>query len=151
MNETNRNELRTVIEAEAEAFAVASIDNNEIDSINILRASFKAMHLSLDSLKKKPQLLLIDGNRFIKYKRIPHQCVIKGDAIYASIAAASILAKTYRDEYMLQMHQSFPYYNWASNKGYGTEAHRIAIAKYGLTELHRKSFQCQALQIDIDF
>ncbi|TMI65508.1 MAG: ribonuclease HII [Bacteroidetes bacterium] len=150
VNEKNRNELRTIIEAEAEAFAVANIDNNEIDSINILRASFKAMHLSLDSLKKKPQLLLIDGNRFIKYKRIPHQCIIKGDAIYASIAAASILAKTYRDEYMLQMHESFPYYNWANNKGYGTEAHRNAIAKYGLTELHRKSFQCQSLQIDID-
>lgn len=149
VNENNRNELRTIIEAEAEAFAVASIDNNEIDSINILRASFKAMHLSLDGLKKKPQLLLIDGNRFIKYKKIPHQCIIKGDSIYASIAAASILAKTYRDEYMLQMHESYPQYNWAKNKGYGTVAHRDAIVKFGMTELHRKSFQCLPVQIDL--
>ena len=109
------------------------------------------MHLALDNLKKKPHLLLIDGHRFIKYKKLPHHCIIKGDAIYASIAAASILAKTYRDEYMVQMHGSFPHYSWASNKGYGTEAHRIAIAKYGLTKLHRKSFQFQPLQIDIDF
>jgi ribonuclease HII len=151
VNENNRNELRTIIEVEAEAFAVASVDNDEIDNINILRASFKAMHLSLDMLKKKPQLLLIDGNRFIKYKKISHQCIIKGDAIYASIAAASILAKTYRDEYMLKMHESYPQYNWAQNKGYGTVAHRDAIAKYGLTELHRKSFQCLPLQIDLSF
>jgi ribonuclease HII len=151
VNENNRNELRTIIEAEAEAFAVASVDNNEIDSINILRASFKAMHLSLDKLKKKPQLLLIDGNRFTKYKKIPHQCIIKGDATYASIAAASILAKTYRDEYMLQMHEVYPYYNWAKNKGYGTAVHRDAIAKYGMTELHRKSFQCLPAQLDINF
>jgi ribonuclease HII len=151
VNENNRNELRTIIEVEAEAFAVAGVDNDEIDNINILRASFKAMHLSLDMLKKKPQLLLIDGNRFIKYKRTPHQCIIKGDAIYASIAAASILAKTYRDEYMLKMHESYPQYNWAKNKGYGTVAHRDAIAKYGLTELHRKSFQCLPLQIDLSF
>jgi ribonuclease HII len=151
VNENNRIELRTIIEAEAEAFAVASVDNNEIDSINILRASFKAMHLSLDKLKKKPQLLLIDGNRFIKYKKIPHQCIIKGDATYTSIAAASILAKTYRDEYMLQMHEVYPHYNWAKNKGYGTAAHRDAIVKFGLTELHRKSFQCLPVQIDISF
>jgi ribonuclease HII len=151
VNENNRNELRTIIEAEAEAFAVASVGNNEIDSINILRASFKAMHLSLDKLKKRPQLLLIDGNRFIKYKKIPHQCIIKGDATYASIAAASILAKTYRDEYMLQMHECYPQYNWAKNKGYGTAVHRDAIAKYGMTELHRKSFQCLPAQLDINF
>ena len=104
VTEKNRNELRSIIEASATAFAVASIDNDEIDQINILKASFKAMHLALDKLKYKPQLLLIDGNRFTRYKRIPHRCVIQGDAIFNSIAAASIQAKTYRDEYMLQLH-----------------------------------------------
>lgn len=142
VTEQNRNELRKVIETEAVAYAVASVDNNEIDTINILRASFKAMHLAVNALSQKPRLLLVDGNRFIKYKRTPHKCIIKGDSLYASIAAASILAKTYRDEYMLQLHGSFPQYNWASNKGYATEEHRNAIIKHGLTSFHRKSFQC---------
>jgi len=150
VTEENRNELRKVIEEKAIAYSVASVDNNEIDSINILRASFKAMHLALDQLKKKPQLLLIDGNRFIKYKRTPHQCIIKGDSLYTSIAAASILAKTYRDEYMQKLHAEFPAYNWARNKGYGTEEHRIAITRYGLTEFHRKTFQHQPVQIDLE-
>ena len=105
VTEKHRNELRTIIESEAIAFAVASIDNNEIDRINILKASFKAMHGALDKLKKKPQLLLIDGNRFVPYKKIPHHCIIKGDGMYASIAAASILAKTYRDDFMMQLHE----------------------------------------------
>lgn len=151
VTEANRNELRKIIEAAAVAYAVADVDNHEIDSSNILRASFKAMHLALDKLKKKPQLLLIDGNRFIKYKKTPHQCIIKGDSLYTSIAAASILAKTYRDEYMYQLHEQFPLYNWAKNKGYGTEEHRIAISKFGLTEFHRKTFQHQPVQIDIGF
>ena len=142
VTEQNRNELRKVIEAQAVAYAVASVDNNEIDAINILRASFKAMHLAVNALSKKPRLLIVDGNRFIKYKRTPHKCIIKGDSLYASIAAASILAKTYRDEYMLQLHESFPQYNWASNKGYATEEHRNAIIKHGLTSFHRRSFQC---------
>jgi ribonuclease HII len=150
VKEENRNELRKIIEQEATAYAVASVDNHEIDSINILRASFKAMHLALDQLKKKPQLLLIDGNRFIKYKKIPHQCIVKGDSLYTSIAAASILAKTYRDEYMYRLHEQFPVYNWAKNKGYGTEEHRIAITRYGLTEFHRKTFQHQPVQIDLE-
>ncbi|HEX4877375.1 MAG TPA: ribonuclease HII, partial [Chitinophagaceae bacterium] len=115
VTEKNRNELRTIIEETALSFAIASISNEEIDQINILKASFKAMHLALDQLKKKPQLLLIDGNRFIKYKRTPHRCIIKGDATFASIAAASILAKTYRDEYMLQLHEEFPHYDWLNN------------------------------------
>ena len=118
VKEKDRNELRKIIEVGAVAFAVASIDNDEIDRINILKASFKAMHLALDKLKKKPQLLLIDGNRFVPYKKIPHRCIIKGDGIYASIAAASILAKTYRDEYMHQLHEQFPHYAWNRNKGY---------------------------------
>ncbi len=141
LSEKQRNELRTIIEAEAISYAVASIDNEEIDHINILRASFKAMHLAVEQLKEKTQLLLIDGNRFIKYKKIPHRCIIKGDAIYASIAAASILAKTYRDEFMLKLHEEFPCYSWHTNKGYGTEEHRKAIEQYGLCRYHRKSFR----------
>jgi len=135
-----REELRLVIEAQAVSFAVCRVDNEEIDRINILRASFKAMHLAVDRLKPKPRLLLIDGNRFVKYKRTAHHCVVKGDGIYASIAAASILAKTYRDAYMAQLHEEFPHYGWKKNKGYGTEEHREAIAEFGLCRYHRKSF-----------
>jgi ribonuclease HII len=118
----------------------------EIDSINILRASFTAMHRAIDQLKSKAQLLLIDGNRFIPYKKIPHHCIIKGDGKYAAIAAASILAKTYRDDYMKQLHEAFPEYKWNVNKGYGTAAHRNAIEQYGLTMHHRKSFNIQPVQ-----
>jgi ribonuclease HII len=128
---------------------VASIDNDEIDTINILKASFKAMHIAIDQLKQKPGLLLVDGNRFIKYQRIPHQCIIKGDGEYASIAAASILAKTYRDEYMLQLHEEFPVYQWNSNKGYGTAVHRDAIAEHGLCKYHRKSFRLIPEQMNL--
>ena len=146
VTEKNRNELRTIIETSALHFAVASIDNDEIDQINILKASFKAMHLALDKLKKKPQLLLIDGNRFITYKKILHRCIIKGDAIFTSIAAASILAKTYRDEYMMKLHEEFPHYAWNSNKGYGTATHRNAIEMYGQCKYHRKTFRLKAAQ-----
>jgi ribonuclease HII len=149
VTEKNRNELRTIIEIEAIAFAVASIDNDEIDKINILKASFKAMHGALDKLKKKPQLLLIDGNRFIAYKKIPHHCIIKGDSIYASIAAASILAKTYRDEYMLQLHEQFPHYAWNKNKGYGSLTHRKAIGEYGQCQYHRKTFRLKVLPSEL--
>jgi ribonuclease HII len=142
----NRNELKSIIETESIAYAVASIDNNEIDKINILKASFKAMHLALNKLKTKPQLLLIDGNRFPRYKKIPHRCIIKGDAIYTSIAAASILAKTYRDEYMLNLHEKFPQYSWNTNKGYGTEEHRNAIEQQGRCIYHRKSFRLHTEQ-----
>ncbi|HEV7783661.1 MAG TPA: ribonuclease HII [Chitinophagaceae bacterium] len=147
--EKDRNELRKVVETCAIAYAVASVDNEEIDRINILKASFKAMHLALDQLKKKPQLLLIDGNRFVKYKRIPHQCVIQGDGIYAPIAAASILAKTYRDEYMRKLHDEFPHYSWNSNKGYGTRAHCGAIEVHGQCKYHRKTFRVNVLQQEI--
>jgi len=140
LKEKQRDLLRPIIEKESIAFAVASVDNDEIDTINILQASFKAMHLSLDQLKIIPELLLIDGNRFKHYKKIPHHCIIKGDGKYASIAAASILAKTYRDEFMQKAHTAFPYYGWDKNKGYGTARHRQAIAQYGLCLHHRKSF-----------
>lgn len=140
VKETHRNELRLVIEKEALSFAVAKVEVMEIDTINILNASIKAMHLAIRKLQQKPQLLLIDGNRFSNYKKIPHKTFVKGDALFASIAAASILAKTYRDEYMIQLHEQFPQYCWKQNKGYGTLAHRKAIEECGLCEHHRKSF-----------
>lgn len=140
LNEKTRDLLRPVIEKESIAFAVAAVCNNEIDVINILQASFKAMHLAIAQLNMLPDQLLIDGNRFKPYGQIAHQCVVKGDGIYASIAAASVLAKTYRDEYMLQLHQEYDCYGWNSNKGYGTASHRTAIEVHGLCSYHRKSF-----------
>jgi ribonuclease HII len=140
VTEPHRDELRIFIESKAIAWSVARVDHDEIDRINILQASFKAMHLALDGLKEKPGLLLIDGNRFTPYQQIPHHCIVKGDAIYASIAAASILAKTWRDEYMRRLHDEFPHYRWDSNKGYGTAVHREAIEKFGICKYHRKSF-----------
>jgi ribonuclease HII len=135
-----RDELRIFIENNAVAYSVAQVDHEEIDRINILKASFKAMHLALDKLKKRPKLLLIDGNRFTKYRRTKHECIIKGDGIYASIAAASILAKTYRDDFMRNLHNEFPQYKWITNKGYGTREHRHAIALHGPSPYHRRSF-----------
>lgn len=149
VTENNRNELRSYIELNAAAYAVAMVDNEEIDKINILKASFKAMHLAIEQLSIKPQLLLIDGNRFIKYKRTSHKCIIKGDAKFAAIAAASILAKTYRDEYMLKLHEEFPQYAWNTNKGYGTEEHRKAIEQFGFTTYHRKTFGIASGQTEL--
>lgn len=146
LSEKQRNELRTIIESEALSFAVENVDNNEIDQINILKASIKAMHLAIGRLTSMPELLLIDGNRFIKYHRIPHRCIIKGDATYMSIAAASILAKTYRDDLMKQLHEEFPYYGWKTNKGYGTRIHCSAIEQYGSCKYHRKSFHIHTKQ-----
>jgi len=146
-----RFELRTYIEKNAIAYAVAMVDHEEIDVINILRASFKAMHKALDALNAQPQLLLIDGNRFTPYKTVPHRCIVDGDATYASIAAASILAKTYRDEYMINLHQEFPQYNWKSNKGYGTLEHRTAIEQFGLCKYHRRSFDIDPNQLQLEF
>ncbi len=143
--------LKEVIESNAIAWSVASINADEIDKINILKASFKAMHIALDQLKTIPQFLIIDGNRFIPYKKIPHLCIVKGDGKYASIAAASILAKTYRDAYMEKIHAQFPQYGWNRNKGYGTEEHRIGIEKNGLCMYHRKSFNIVPQQINIPF
>lgn len=141
LTEMQRDELRPVIEREAIAFAVASVDNDEIDRINILKASFRAMHLALDQLTHRPGYLLIDGNRFTAYPGVPHKCIIQGDGKYASIAAASILAKTYRDEYMRNLHNEFPHYCWHTNKGYGTPEHQKAIEEHGLCRYHRKSFK----------
>lgn len=133
--------LRPIIEKESIAWAVASVDNEEIDSINILQATYKAMHLAVKKLRTRPELLLIDGNRFKKYPTIPHECIIKGDSLYASIAAASILAKTYRDDLMKKLHVQFPAYGWNDNKGYGTAKHREAIKEMGLSVYHRKSYK----------
>lgn len=150
VKEKDREALRAIIETNALSWAVASIDNDEIDRINILKASFKAMHQAIDALKIRPELLLIDGNRFIPYKEIPHHCIIKGDGKYAHIAAASILAKTHRDAYMQQIHNEFPQYGWNRNKGYGTLTHRKAIEQYGLCKYHRKSYDIVPKQINLD-
>lgn len=141
LTEKQRELLRPIIEAESLEWSVASVGSAEIDKINIQQASFKAMHLALEALKTKPQLLLIDGNRFKPYHYTPYKCIIKGDAIYASIAAASVLAKTHRDELMYKLHREYRVYHWDKNKGYGTKEHRDAIKKFGFCKYHRKSFQ----------
>ena len=141
--EKKRFELRKTIEQDALDWAVAMVDNREIDKINILNASILAMHQALDKLVLRPGILLIDGNRFKAYQQVPHECIIKGDGLFLTIAAASILAKTYRDEYMAKISEEFPVYGWKKNKGYPTLAHRLAIAKNGLTPYHRLSFSMQ--------
>lgn len=144
-----RAKLRPEIEQEAIAWAVAFVDNNEIDDINILNASFLAMHKAVDQLSQKPELLLIDGNRFNPYPNIEHECFIKGDGRYMSIAAASILAKTYRDEYMMNLDKKFSGYGWSRNMGYPTPEHREGIKKLGVTAYHRVSFQLLPAQIEL--
>lgn len=141
LTERCRRELRDVIEHEAVAWAVAMVDNHEIDKINILNASILAMHRALDALEVRPGAVIADGNRFKPYGDLPWQTFVKGDGLYANIAAASILAKTHRDEYMEQMSRQYPQYGWEVNKGYPTKAHRRAIAEYGATPLHRSSFR----------
>lgn len=141
LSEKQRYDLRPVIERDAIAWAVGVVSAEEIDEINILNASFLAMHRAIAQLETIPQQLLIDGNRFKAYPLIPHTCVIKGDSKYMSIAAASILAKTYRDDYMLALHNEYPHYGWDRNKGYPTQIHRNAISRYGTTPYHRTSFQ----------
>lgn len=136
-----RYRLRDLILTRATAWAVARIDAPVIDEINILNASIQAMHRAIDQLETTPQLLLIDGNRFHPYPLIPHQCLVGGDARFLSIAAASILAKTYRDDFMIRIHEEFPQYGWNRNKGYPSPEHRCAIDRYGLTPYHRKSFR----------
>lgn len=143
LSEKQRNVMRSVIEKEAIAWAVASADNHEIDQVNILNASFLAMHRAIETLKTKPGLLLIDGNRFRPYENIQHKCIVKGDSLYQSIAAASILAKTYRDEFMIRISEDYPVYLWEKNKGYPTEKHRTAILENGFTPFHRLSFSFQ--------
>jgi ribonuclease HII len=141
LTEEQRNQLRPIIEKKAIAWAVAMVDQEEIDRINILKASFKAMHLAIDELSTRPGLLLIDGNRFSPYFGVLHQCIIQGDGKYASIAAASILAKTHRDEYMQQLHAEYPHYGWDANKGYGTQYHRDRLREHGMSPYHRKTFK----------
>ena len=141
LTEEERYMLRPVIEQQAISYAVASLCNKKIDKYNILKASFKTMHLAIKQLQPQPGLLLIDGNRFTRFKKIPHQCIIQGDGLYASIAAASILAKTYRDDYMKELHHKFPRYNWAQNKGYATREHQEALDQYGPCRYHRNSFR----------
>ncbi len=145
----NRDQLRIEIEQGALAYAVAYVDHKEIDEINILNASFLAMHRAIEKLNKIPELLLIDGNRFKPYPDINHECIIKGDGKYLSIAAASILAKTYRDEYMLKLDEEYPGYGWGRNMGYPTKEHREGIRKLGVTPYHRMSFRLLPEQIEL--
>ncbi len=140
LSEKKRLILKEFIEQNAIAWAVASVDNQEIDQINILNATIKAMHKALESLSVKPDLILVDGNRFKPFADIEYKTVVDGDAQYACIAAASVLAKTHRDEYMIKLHKQYPQYNWAKNKGYGTQEHRQAVMKYGLSPYHRRRF-----------
>ncbi len=144
-----RDLLRPIIEKEALAWAVASCDHEEIDRINILNASFLAMHRAIEKLQAQPGYLVIDGNRFKAYPSIPHSCIVKGDGKYLNIAAASILAKTHRDEYMTNLHVDYPHYNWQKNKGYPTIAHRKAVLEIGLSPFHRKTFNVSAPQLEL--
>lgn len=146
-----RNELRLIIEEKAMCFCVSSCSPQEIDELNILWASVKAMHKALSGLSVCPEHIIVDGNRFRPYNEVKHTCVVKGDSIYQSIAAASILAKTYRDDYMMSLGERFPEYGWANNKGYPTKAHKDAIKKYGITEHHRKSFNLIDQQLELVF
>jgi ribonuclease HII len=141
LSNAQRYELRGEIEQKAIAFSVASLDNEEIDNYNIFKSSILAMHRAVEGLSTQPDMLLIDGKYFYDYDGIPHKCIIKGDGKYLSIAAASVLAKTYRDDYMIRLHKTYPNYSWESNKGYPTKQHRQAIKDYGITPFHRKSFR----------
>lgn len=151
LTEKQRYALRPVIEREALTFAVGVVDNQEIDQINILNASFLAMHRAIGQLGVRPEHLLIDGNRFKAYPEIPHTCVVKGDGKFLAIAAASVLAKTYRDDYMDAIHAEYPLYGWNQNKGYPTLHHRQLVRQIGITPYHRKSFANQGDQLSLDF
>jgi ribonuclease HII len=151
LTEKKRDELRLIIEENAVSYAVASCSPEEIDEMNILWASVEAMHRALRKLSLSPAHILVDGNRFRPFGPTPYTCVVKGDALFQSIAAASVLAKTYRDEYMRELHEQYPGYDWACNKGYPTAKHRQAILEWGITPLHRKSFQLFERQLTLDF
>ena len=151
LSEKNRELLKLIIEEQSVTFGVSHIMMNKIDRINILNASILAMQKSIESLATKPQHIAVDGNRFKSFNNIPFSCIIKGDSKYLHIAAASILAKTYRDAYMSQIHNEFPMYNWKKNKGYPTREHREAIKKFGITKYHRKSFRLLPEQYHLDF
>lgn len=143
--------LRPVVEEQSLCFGVCHVFEEEIDEINILNASITGMHRAIDQLSVSPKFILVDGNKFKPYKNIPHECIVKGDSKYMSIAAASILAKTYRDAYMEKIHEEYPVYNWKKNKGYPTREHREAIEKYGVTKYHRKSFRLLPDQLKLEF
>jgi ribonuclease HII len=150
LSEKKRQELRPIIEENAISFAVSFVMQDEIDEINILQASITAMHRAIDGLKIIPEFIIVDGNKFRKYQQIPHQTIVKGDSKYLSIAAASILAKTYRDDYMEKIHQEFPVYFWSKNKGYPTVEHRNSIREFGATIHHRKSFKLLPEQLKLE-
>ena len=149
LTECERYQLRTYIEENALAFAVAQVDHLEIDRINILNASFLAMHLALEQLTLIPELILVDGNRFKAFRKVPHECIIQGDGKYFSIAAASILAKTYRDDFMHKLADEFPEYHWYTNKGYATVKHREAVIAHGMSPYHRRSFRITDPQLEL--
>jgi ribonuclease HII len=151
LTQKQRAGLKDEIMNSAVAWKVAFVDNKEIDEMNILRASIKAMHIAIDALEKEPQFLLIDGNRFYPFKSIKFKTIIKGDGLFFSIAAASVLAKTFRDEFMEKIHDEFPEYGWDKNKGYPTSCHRAAIQKFGITPYHRKTFNLCDTQMKLDF
>jgi ribonuclease HII len=151
LSEKIRDKLRSEIEHDALAWAVGVMDNNQIDRVNILRASIMAMHEALGRLKIKPAHIIIDGRIFYAFESVPYSCIVKGDCTYMSIAAASILAKTYRDEFMMTLHEKYTHYQWNTNKGYATAAHRHAIEKYGISPYHRRSFVLYNDQLKINF
>jgi len=150
ISEKKRQELRPFIEKNALAFGVAFVHQEEVDQLNVLQASITGMHRAIDALKITPEFIIVDGNKFRDYKEIPHKTIVKGDAKFMSIAAASVLAKTYRDEYMEKIHQEYPAYNWQKNKGYPTKEHRNAIRKFGATKYHRKTFKLLPDQLKLD-
>lgn len=150
ISEKKRDLLRPIIEKNAIAFGVSFVWQQEVDKINVLQASITGMHRAIDALKITPEFIIVDGNKFKTYKEIPHETIVKGDAKYLSIAAASVLAKTYRDEYMAKIHKEFPMYNWAKNKGYPTKEHRNAIREFGATDYHRKTFKLLPEQTKLD-
>ncbi len=151
MTEKDRYQLRDIICKEAISYAVAKLDAEVIDEINILNASVRSMHLAINQLDTKPEFIIVDGNRFYQYGDIKHQTIVKGDGKYMSIAAASVLAKTFRDDFMLKIDTEFPQYNWRKNKGYPTADHRAAIAKYGITPYHRRTFRLLDTQLELQF
>jgi len=146
-----RDILEHILKTEAQSFGIAHVDHSEIDTLNILNASILAMHRAIEKLEAKPECILVDGNKFKPYQDVPHECIIKGDAKFLSIAAASVLAKTARDAFMLKIHEEFPMYGWAQNKGYPTKAHREAIREYGVTKYHRQSFKLLPDQLALNF
>jgi len=149
LTEKQRNLLKPFIEKHALVFGVSFVDQTEVDEINVLQASIIGMHRSIKQLKPTPEFIIVDGNKFRTYKKIPHQTIVKGDAKYLSIAAASVLAKTYRDAYMEKIHQEYPMYNWKQNKGYPTKQHRDAIREFGITKYHRKTFKLLPEQLKL--